>query len=160
MPVSVQTLLLGGLSTGIAEYSSTAPANPANGQLWYNTTNNNMYVWTTSVWTLIADSDINTNLQGGTANQILVKKSATDYDFEWEDMIINFPPDNLTKLLDQVSDTLLYLGEAEPDSLESEPVWRISRIIFDASGNVEEQRYANGGLFNQIWNNRASLIYI
>jgi hypothetical protein len=160
MPVSVQTLLLGGLSTGIAEYSSTAPTNPANGQLWYNTADNNMYVWTTGVWTLIADSDINTNLQGGIANQILVKKSATDYDFEWEDMIINFPPDNLTKLLDQVSDTLLYLGEAAPDSLESAPVWRISRIIFDAAGNVEEQRYANGGLFNQIWNDRASLIYI
>jgi hypothetical protein len=105
------------------------------------------------------DPDINTNLAGGTENQILVKKSATNYDFDWEDMIINWPPTNYTKLLDQYSTTVLYLGEALPETLETAPLWRIQRIIFDSNGDVDEVRFANGGEFNQIWTNRYSLTY-
>jgi hypothetical protein len=57
------------------------------------------------------------NLDGGATNQILVKKSSDPFDYEWEDMIINFDDKVYTKLLDQVDSELLYLGEAEPDSL-------------------------------------------
>lgn len=99
------------------------------------------------------------NLTGGTVNQVLVKQSADPLDYAWEDMIINVDDKAYTKLLDQVTAELLYLGEAVPESLTNAAVWRIQRITFDDTGNVLEVRFANGGLFNQIWNNRASLTY-
>lgn len=161
MVISVQTLLHSSLPPGgVVEYTSIAPPNPINGQLWFNTGDNVLYVWDNGTWTIVSTSLTQTNLAGGTENQILVKKSSTDYDFQWEDMIINLPETTYTKLLDQVSSTLLYLGEAAPESVEGDPVWRIQRITFDSAGNVDEVRYAVGGNFDQIWDNRTSLIYI
>lgn len=160
--ISVQTLLQSSLpSAGVVPYQDVPPPSPLAGQLWFDTTDNILNVWTGTAWLDISTpNDLIINLAGGTTNQILVKKSGADYDFGWEDMIINWPPTNYTKLLDQVNNTLTYLGEALPDSLENQPVWRISRIIYDLSGNVDEVRYADGGEFNQIWNDRASLIYV
>lgn len=100
------------------------------------------------------------NLTGGALNQVLVKQSGSDYDYQWEDMIIQIPDQAYTKLLDQVSSTVLYLGEAIPESLEANAVWRIQKILFDASGNVDEVRFASTGEFDQIWNNRLALTYI
>lgn len=99
------------------------------------------------------------NLTGGTINQVLVKQSADPLDYAWEDMIINVDDKAYTKLLDQVDAETLYLGEAIPESLEAAAVWRIQKITFDASGNVLEVRFAEGGLFDQIWNNRLALTY-
>lgn len=108
--------------------------------------------------------NVSINLTGGSANQILVKKSGSDYDYQWEDLIITLPTATTTvytKLLDDVSTTsTLYLGEALPESTESDPVWRIQKIVFDASGNVDSVRYAGTGTFTQIWDNRTSLTYI
>jgi len=102
----------------------------------------------------------NINLFGGAANQILVKKSNTDYDYVWEDMIINLPTTTYTKLIDDVSQAnITYIGEAVPESLEADPVWRIQRILFDAAGNVDEVRFAEGGLFDQVWDDRLLLTY-
>lgn len=160
--ISVQTLLQSSLPPGgMIPYQPTPPDDPLTGQLWFNTSTNLLTVWTGTAWLDISTpNNLVINLAGGTANQVLVKKSSADYDYGWEDMIINWPPTNYTKLLDQVNATLLYVGEALPDSLEFQPVWRISRIIFDTAGNVDELRYADGGEFNQIWNDRTSLIYI
>jgi hypothetical protein len=147
-------------SSAVAAYQNTPPSSAVNGSLWFNPDTEFLYVYSAGVWEQVTiNPDINTNLAGGTENQILVKKSATNYDFDWEDMIINFPPTNYTKLLDQYSSTILYLGEALPETLETSPLWRIQRIIFDASGEVDEVRFANGGEFNQIWTNRYSLVY-
>lgn len=104
--------------------------------------------------------NVSLNLTGGSNNQILVKKSGSDYDYEWEDMVIDFTPPSLTKIIDEVSANVTYLGEAVPNSVEANAVWRIQKILFDANGGVDEIRFANGGLFNQIWNNRASLTYV
>jgi hypothetical protein len=112
-----------------------------------------MYNAGTSKWV-----NVPLNLSGGASNQVLVKQSGTNYDYQWEDMVLNEPA--YTKLLDQASATILYLGEAVPESLEADPVWRIQRIESNVSGDVEEVRYAEGGLFDQIWNNRASLTYV
>jgi hypothetical protein len=155
-------IIVGGGTGGpaVAAYQITPPAAPTNGMLWYNPSSEILSVYSGGSWIQVTlDPDINTNLAGGTENQILVKKSATNYDFDWEDMIINWPPTNYTKLLDQYSTTVLYLGEALPETLETAPLWRIQRIIFDSNGDVDEVRFANGGEFNQIWTNRYSLTY-
>jgi len=106
--------------------------------------------------------NVSINLTGGTANQILVKQSGSDYDYQWEDLNITLPTETVyTKLLDDASTTsTLYLGEALPESIESNPVWRIQKIVFDASGNVDSVRFAGTGTFTQIWNDRTSLTYI
>lgn len=106
--------------------------------------------------------NVDINLTGGSANQILVKQSGSDYDYQWEDLNITVPVGPVyTKLLDDVSTTsTLYLGEALPESVESNPVWRIQKIVFDLSGNVDSVRFAGTGTFTQIWDNRLSLTYI
>lgn len=63
------------------------------------------------------------------------------------------------KRIDFVGDTLLYRGEATPGSLDTDPVWRIKRIAFDADGDVVET-WANGTAeFNKVWSNRESYSY-
>lgn len=104
--------------------------------------------------------NVSLNLVGGSNNQILVKKSSTDYDYEWENMVIDFTPPAFTKIIDEVSANVTYLGEAVPNSAEANAVWRIQKILFDVNGGVDEIRFASGGLFNQIWNNRTSLTYV
>lgn len=106
--------------------------------------------------------NVSLNLTGGTANQILVKKSGSNYDYQWEELNITLPTSQVyTKLIDDASTTsTLYLGEADPESVEADPVWRIQKIVFDASGNVDSVRFAGTGTFTQIWNNRTSLTYL
>ena len=174
-----------GSEGAVTLYSTTTPAADVNGRLWYNHDTGILSVVVDNDWVainsvpdiagieiinpaagdaLLYDGVVfkNTplNLSGGTDNQVLVKKSNNNYDYEWEDMIINIPDNVYTRLLDQVSDTILYIGEAIPESLETNSVWRIQRVIFDSLGNVEEVRYADGGLFDQIWDSRAGLTYV
>lgn len=97
-------------------------------------------------------------LSGGTTNQVLVKLSENDYDYEWQDMNISNP--TYTKLIDDSSvASVTFIGEAVPTSLESSPVWRIQKIQFDSSGNVDSVKFASTGAFDQIWLNRISLTY-
>jgi len=98
------------------------------------------------------------NLEGGIANQVLVKQSGTNNDYVWEDLITYEPV--YTKLIDDASVSLTtYLGEALPNGLEANAVWRIKEIIFDANLEVDSVRYAAGGLFDQIWDDRLGLTY-
>lgn len=96
-------------------------------------------------------------LSGGTSQQVLVKLSENDYDYEWQDMILSAPA--YTKLIDDVSTpTVTYIGEALPSTTETSPSWRIQKIQFDGSGNVDSVKYASGS-FDQVWINRLSLTY-
>lgn len=129
----------------------------------YNITDADISNWDTAHgWgdhSLVGYADLTTiQLDGGTANQVLVKQSGTNYDYGWEDLITYEPV--YTKLIDDEStaDTT-YLGEALPDSLEANAVWRIQEIIFDNQGNVDSVRFAGSGEFTQIWNERLGLTY-
>ena len=99
------------------------------------------------------------NLDGGTADQILVKQSGTDYDYAWEELITYEP--KYTILIDDASVAkTMYVGEAAPNSLENQAVWRIKEIILDNKGNVDEVRYANGAAtFVNVWNDRLTYTY-
>ena len=60
--------------------------------------------------------------------------------------------------LDEVSSTLMYVGEAAISSSTANPVWRIKRIN-TTSGVIVE--WADGNYnFDSVWDNRASLTYI
>lgn len=96
-------------------------------------------------------------LSGGTSQQMLVKLSDADYDYEWQDMNISIPA--YTKLIDDATTpTVTYIGEATPGSSESASVWRIQKIQFDGSGNVDSVKYASAA-FDQSWLSRVSLTY-
>jgi len=61
--------------------------------------------------------------------------------------------------IDEVSDSLFYLGWAELSTLESEPLWKIRRI--QQVGTVWEQKYVNGEEFyRHVWDDRATLTYL
>jgi hypothetical protein len=65
----------------------------------------------------------------------------------------------LTVRLDQVSDTLFYVGKAEIGRLDSGAQWLIIR--YTTVGSVLKSEYANGSeAFDQVWNDRATLTYV
>ena len=130
----------------------------------FNITNTDITNWDTahgwgdhSIVGYALTADI--NLEGGTLNQVLVKQSGTDNDYVWEDLITYEP--KYTKEIDDVSvQRTMYLGEAPPDSLVANAVWRISEIIFDNNGNVDSVRWASGSNgFTFVWNDRLTYTY-
>jgi hypothetical protein len=65
----------------------------------------------------------------------------------------------LTVRLDEVSDTLFYVGKAVVGSVDANAVWQIVR--YTTTGVILKSEYANGAeAFNQIWNDRATLTYV
>lgn len=99
------------------------------------------------------------NLEGGTLDQVLVKQSGTDNDYVWEDLNTYEP--KYIKEIDDVSVTrTTYLGEAAPDSLVANAVWRIQEIKFDNKGGVDSVRFASGAsTFTFIWDDRLTYTY-
>ncbi len=95
-------------------------------------------------------------LEGGLENQVLVKNSGQDYDYGWQDMIVNTPV--YTKLIDRVSPELIYIGESVPGSTVCENKWRIKKItqvgidinIIWASSNAN---------FDKVWDSRETYTY-
>ena len=61
------------------------------------------------------------------------------------------------KRVDFITDTLLYRGEAAPGTSESEPYWRLRRIIIGSDNDVTEEWAQGNAEYNKIWNNR--LVY-
>ena len=61
---------------------------------------------------------------------------------------------------DQVSTNVFYRGDAASGSLESDPVWRISRVFMYEDGENIEITFADGNTnFDNIWDNRTILNY-
>lgn len=63
------------------------------------------------------------------------------------------------KIVDSVSSSLTYIGFADANSLTSDPVWMIKRIV--TIGNITTIEYATSYRNRtNIWDNRASLTYV
>lgn len=61
--------------------------------------------------------------------------------------------------IDEVTSTLTYLGYANLGANDNDAVWKIKRI--QQIGTVTTINYADGNkLFDNVWNNRASLNYL
>lgn len=60
--------------------------------------------------------------------------------------------------LDEVSPTLIYVGEAAFNQPENLPVWRIKRL--QTTGTVLKMEWANGNdSFENVWSDRTTLTY-
>ena len=63
------------------------------------------------------------------------------------------------KEIDFITDDELYRGEANPGTGLDDPNWRIRHIVISEYGNVSV-RYAGGTTnFDNVWEDRAGLIY-
>jgi hypothetical protein len=61
-------------------------------------------------------------------------------------------------LIDEVSDTVMYVGDGDVGALTSSPTWAIRRLT--TTGNDLAVEYANGTpYFDKVWDNRASYTY-
>lgn len=63
----------------------------------------------------------------------------------------------MKKAVDEASATVTYIGEAALGSGLGASVWRIKRLT--VSGTVTIAEWAGTGVFDQVWNDRASLTY-
>jgi hypothetical protein len=73
------------------------------------------------------------------------------------DAIVTAIHGTYTLLIDDVA-PVTYIGEALPGTATSEARWRIKKI--DETGTPDVTiTYAGGGVFSQVWDNRASLNY-
>lgn len=61
--------------------------------------------------------------------------------------------------VDEASPTVTYAGVAAVGALTADPLWRIKKIT-DSGGDVTVEWADGDALFNNIWDNRASLTYI
>ena len=64
-----------------------------------------------------------------------------------------------SKRIDLVSQYLTYRGEAEANTSEAAPAWRIRRIFRDCKGQETTEFAQNSISFSQSWNNRYLLQY-
>lgn len=73
------------------------------------------------------------------------------------DIIESLEPITYTSRLDEVSDSLFYVGKAIAGSLESEPKWQIAR--YTQTGGILKSEYASS-LFDKVWSDRLTLVYV
>lgn len=69
------------------------------------------------------------------------------------------PPSSRMKVLDHVSQSLLYVGDAAPGTTTSSPGWRIRRVTIAPNGDVTSVQFASAGDLTCVWDDRASLPY-
>lgn len=65
----------------------------------------------------------------------------------------------LAKRVDFVSETVAYVGEAQPGTATTAALWRIKRVTLGPGDDVTEQWAGGSAAFSQVWDDRASLSY-
>ena len=67
--------------------------------------------------------------------------------------------DTYSRRIDFLNNGTLYRGEAQPGAAESDPVWRIRRVVFADDGDVIETWADGSGEFAHVWTDRVALQY-
>lgn len=91
-----------------------------------------------------------------------VIKEISDTTSIYQNIVYNLEPEDempLDKRIDFVGDTIIYKGLAEPNSLETDNVWKIQKIEFVGADEDVVINYAGTGLFSHKWTDRESLSY-
>ena len=64
------------------------------------------------------------------------------------------------KRVDFITDNLLYRGEADPGTLDSESAWRIRRIIIGEDNDITEEWVDGSAKYSYVWNSRLTYNYL
>lgn len=62
-------------------------------------------------------------------------------------------------LYDEVSSTLAYLGTADPSTPTSAATWKIQKLVSGPGGSLQVLFADGNALYDNVWDNRASLSY-
>ena len=100
--------------------------------------------------------------QTATITDVAGKKAL---DVNIADITLNKDNDSVTsqsfeekKLIDEVSESLTYIGSAAPGTSTSLSAWKISRL--QITGSITALEFADGNKqYDNVWDNRASLSY-
>ena len=65
----------------------------------------------------------------------------------------------LAKRVDFLSETVVYIGEAQPGTTTASALWRIKRVTLGPGEDVTEQWAGGSASFSQVWDNRFDLSY-
>lgn len=64
-----------------------------------------------------------------------------------------------SKQVDFIDDDHFYIGEADPGSASSSAVWRIKYVVIAGDGDVSTTWADGDALFDNVWDDRATLSY-
>lgn len=96
-------------------------------------------------------------LGGTAATNVLTLDYDTTTMADADEIQIYYDMGSLVKLIDEASATITYIGQAQDGSSIGDAVWSIQRI--DTSSGVAMEWADGSNAFNQVWDNRAALIY-
>ena len=65
----------------------------------------------------------------------------------------------LTKRIDFVGDSVIYIGESQPGTLESAAMWKIVKITIGTDGDITEIFAEGTNSFQHKWSDRLTLNY-
>lgn len=68
------------------------------------------------------------------------------------------PADELVRLV-KASATVTYVGKAPPSSATSAAAWQVARLTSDGAGGLTVEFADGNPLYDNVWDNRASLTY-
>lgn len=154
------TIAISGIATAGSQIitNSGAPSDTFGmpGDYYIDSVTQQMYGPKTTTWGLSTTSLGGSGIKGGYANQVLVKLSNVELDYEWQDMNVIVPV--YTKLIDRIDEHSMYVGEAVPGTNVLDISWRIKKIIV-VSNEISIQ-YADGvSTFNKNWSIRNTYNY-
>jgi hypothetical protein len=67
---------------------------------------------------------------------------------------------HIKKFAKDASSRIEYIGYATPGSAETDPVWFIKKLSYDAGGFQQDELFADGNAsFDKLWTLRASYSY-
>lgn len=124
--------------------STSAPPNPAQGDLWLNPNTKILKVWnvflTSGSWLDTYPCDLLTAAAAAaeSAQQAASSAELAYYYAEQAGIFLG-----LTRI-DSSQAGIIYVGKAPPNSLETAPVWKISKSSFNAEGELLEELTATG----------------
>lgn len=113
--------------------------------------------------TVGSENPLSVTLAGGGASGAATSDNQVEQIAILDEILSQIKEETLGKAyairLDEVSDTLFYVGKAEVGRLDSGAQWQIVR--YTTTGSILKGEYANGSeSFDQVWNDRATLTYI
>lgn len=90
---------------------------------------------------------------------LLIQGKEAQWEVELESGAASFQAPDMTLRYDVASSTVSYIGKAKLGTPTSSAGWKIKRLTTDAAGGVVVE-YADGDAeFDNVWDNRANLVY-
>lgn len=144
-----------GAGSGIQVYPSFAsfPGSGSSQTFYYDDGANDLYFWNGAAYEIAGNGPLTTDdlPEGGTN----LYYTSARVDARIEEMLMQ----QYAILLDEVSTTVTYVGEAVPGSSLSGAVWRIKKLTEGGATELVITWASGTSSFDKIWNDRLTYTY-